>query len=154
VNATEIIFAARDLGIRLSVTEDDGIEYRPKSSMTPELLGEIRANKEALIRDLLMADALRYLSERYVEGTDLSALDALESQLEDTYADGDLVAYREAIREFVRAGLREIERAKPRGSSEVDETIPQAVVKPFELGAEGMLLVSAGQARPGGGSRR
>lgn len=112
MDATGIIFAARDLGIRLSVTKDDNIEYRPKSRMTPELLAEIRANKRALILDLLMADALRYLADHYVEGTDLSTLDALEDRLEDAYAAGDLEVYREAIRAYVRAGLREIERAK------------------------------------------
>jgi hypothetical protein len=118
MNATEINFAVREPGVRLSVTEADRIEYRPKSRMTPELLGEIRANKEVLIRDVLMADALRYLSKRYVEGTGLSAMDALESQLEYAYADGDLVvACSEAIRAYVRAGLREVERAKPAGEA-------------------------------------
>lgn len=112
MDATAIIFAARDLGIRLSATPEDNIEYRPKSAMTPELLVEIRANKRALLFDLLMADALRYLAERYVEGTDLSALDALEDRLEDAYAAGDLGVYREAIREYVKAGLREIGRAQ------------------------------------------
>ena len=112
MNAAEIVFAARDVGIRLSVTEDDRIEYRPKSRMTRKLLDEIKANKQQLVLDVLMADALRYLSKRYVEGTDFSLLDALESQLEDAYTDGDLGAYREAIRASVRAGLREIEWAK------------------------------------------
>jgi hypothetical protein len=123
MNATEIIFAVRELGVRISVTEADRIEYRPKRLMSRELLGEIKANKQQLILDMLMADALRYLSKRYVEGTDLSALDtldALESQLEYSYADGDLVAYREAIRAYVRAGLREIERAKRAGEASED----------------------------------
>lgn len=112
MNSTGIIFAARDLGITLSVTKDDGILCRPASRLTLELRAEIKANREALVRDVLMADALRYLADRYVDGTDLSALDALEDRLEEAYAAGDLTAYREVIRAYVRAGLREIERAQ------------------------------------------
>ncbi len=114
VNSYEIIFAARDLGIRLSVTADNHIEYRPASRMTPELLAEIKANKKALIFDILMGDCLRYIAGRYVEGTDLSspALDASEAQLNEAYFEGDLELYREAIRVYVRAALREIARAK------------------------------------------
>lgn len=112
MNPTEIMFAARRLGIRLSVSADNRIEYRPSGRMTPELLALIRANKRALIFDLLMSAALRYIADRYVEGTDLSALDAPGDRLEDAYAAGDLAAYREAIRAYVRAGLREIERTK------------------------------------------
>lgn len=121
MDATAIIFAARDLGIRLSVTRDDNIEYRPKSRMTPELLVEIKANKRALLFDLLLADALHYLAEQYVPGSNLSALDALdalEDRLEDTRAAGDFGAYREAIRAYVRAGLREFERAKDASGKE------------------------------------
>lgn len=112
MDATGIIFAAHDLGVRLSVTKDAHIEYRPKSRMTPELLALIRANKRVLLFDLLMSDALRYIADRYVEGTALSALNPPGDRLEDAYAAGDLEAYREAIRAYVRAGLRGIERAK------------------------------------------
>lgn len=112
MDATGIIFAACDLGIRLSVTQDDRIEYWPKDRITPELLADIKANKHVLLFDLLMADALRYLAGRYVEGTDLFALDALEDRLEYAYASGNLEAYRGSIRAYVRAALREIERAK------------------------------------------
>lgn len=114
VDATAIMFAARDLGVVLSATKDDGISCTPASRLTPELRAAIKANREELIRDVLMADALRYLAERYVEGTDLSALDAQADQLEDAYAAGDLGAYRAAIREYVKAGLREIGRAQQR----------------------------------------
>lgn len=114
MNATAIIFTAADFGVRLSVTADDRIQYRPKSRMTPELLAEIKANKEALIFDVLMSDALRYIGQRYVEGTDLSspALDAPHDRLNEAYFEGELEAYHQAIREYVRAALREIERAK------------------------------------------
>lgn len=111
MNSTEIIFAASDLGIRLSVTKDDGILCKPASRLTCALRMEIKANREALVRDVLMADALRYLADRYVDRTDLEALDDLEDRLEEAHAAGDLKAYREAIRAYVRAGLQEIERA-------------------------------------------
>ncbi len=110
----EIIFAARDLGVRLSVTAEGHIEYRPASRITPELLAEIKANKKALIFDILMGDCLRYIAGRCVEGADLStpALDASHDRLNEAYFEGEIEAYRAAIREYVRAALREIGRAR------------------------------------------
>lgn len=43
MDATGIIFAARDLGVRLSATPEDNIEYWPKSRMTPGALAELAA---------------------------------------------------------------------------------------------------------------
>ena len=121
MNSTEIIFAAGDLGIRLSVTKDDGILCKLASRLTCALRAEIKDNREALVRDVLMADALRYLADRYVDGTDLEALDDLEDRLEEACAAGDLKAYREAIRAFVRAGLLEIERDSKKKSFASDQ---------------------------------
>ncbi len=58
MNPTAIICVARDLGIHLSVSTDDNIEYRPKSRMTRELLAEIKANNQALLFDLLTAEGV------------------------------------------------------------------------------------------------
>jgi hypothetical protein len=114
VDPTAIILAARALGVRLSVTRDDRIEYRPRSAMTVELLEEIRANREALLFDVLLSDALRYaLVKHHVEGADPgSVLDAHEDAITDAYLARDWPLFRSAIRAFVRAGLREIERAQ------------------------------------------
>lgn len=110
MNRGEIIVAARNRGIQLSV-EDGRIAYRPRSRMAPELLAEIRANRDALLYDVLLADALRYLNERYVVGTDLSVLAAHEDEISAAYL-GDWSSYRRAVRGYVQAGLAEFERAK------------------------------------------
>lgn len=105
MNSTEIIFAARGLNIHLSTTMDGRIRY-PKDRTPEWLLENIKANKELLLRDLLLKEALDYLNERYVEGTDLSVLAAPEQRISEVYGSASLQEYRIAIREFVKAGLR------------------------------------------------
>jgi hypothetical protein len=107
VDPIEIVFAARALSVRLSVTKDDRIEYRPRSAMPDELLAEIKANREALLFDVLLSDALRYvLVAHHVEGAAPgSALDAHQDEIDAAYLARNWPAYRAAIRAFVRAGL-------------------------------------------------
>ncbi|MDP9478431.1 MAG: hypothetical protein M3R38_22575, partial [Actinomycetota bacterium] len=109
-----IRLAARALGVRLTVTKDDGLLCEPASCLTPELREAIRANREDLLYDVLRSNALRYVAvERHVEGADPGAvLDAHADAIDAAYLGRDWPAYRAAIRAFVRAGLREIERAK------------------------------------------
>ncbi len=108
-----IRLAARHLGIRLTVTKDDGLRCEPASRLAPELREAIRDNRENLLYDVLLADARRYLGDRDVEGSDLSVLADLEiEELDPARLRGDWLGYREAIRTYVRAGLREIERAR------------------------------------------
>ncbi|MDP9488454.1 MAG: hypothetical protein M3Q49_22165 [Actinomycetota bacterium] len=108
-----IRLAARDLGIRLSVTKYDVLLGEPASRLAPELRQAIRGHREALRYDLLLADARRYLGERDVEGSDLSVLADLEiEELDPARLRGGWLGYHEAIRTYVRAGLREIEREK------------------------------------------
>lgn len=109
----DVRLAARRAGLRLSVTPDDGLLCEPASLLTPELREAIRVHRDALLYDVLLADARRYLGERDFEGADLSALADLEvEELDPARRRGDWPAYREAIRAYVRAGLREIERAR------------------------------------------
>ena len=114
MDPTAIIFAARDLGIRLSVSRDDRIEYGPRSAMPAGLLVEIKANKRALLYDVLLSDALRYVAvEAYVQGADVgSVLDAHQNAIDAAYLTRDWPAYRAAVRELVKAGLRENGRVK------------------------------------------
>ncbi|MDP9486712.1 MAG: hypothetical protein M3Q49_13170, partial [Actinomycetota bacterium] len=68
MDSWDIRLAARDLGVRLSVTKDDELRCKPADRLTPELREEIRANREDLLYDVLLADALRYVAvERHVE---------------------------------------------------------------------------------------
>lgn len=116
MNATEVIFVAREAGLRLSVTEKDTIFCQPRHRLTPKLREAIRANREQLLYDVLMGDALRYLNAHYVEGADLSALSVHEDAINDAYL-RDWTAYRRAVQAYVQAGLREIQRAKGAGGA-------------------------------------
>ena len=55
--------------------------------------------------------ALLYLAQRYVAGADLSVLESWEDLVTAAAVDGDAHAYREAMRGYVRAGLRVFEEA-------------------------------------------
>ena len=56
--------------------------------------------------------ALLYLAERYVAGADLSVLEPWEDRVTAASNAGDAHAYREAMRGYVRAGLRAFEEAR------------------------------------------
>ncbi len=109
-----IRLAARDLGIKLSVSKDDGLRCEPASLLTSELRGAIRDNREDLLYDALLSEALRYVAvEHYAEGADVgSVLDAHQDEIDAAYLARDWPAYRAAIRAFVRAGRREAARAR------------------------------------------
>ena len=55
--------------------------------------------------------ALLYLARRYVACADLSVLEPWEDQVNAAAAAGDARAYRDAMRGYVRAGLRAFEEA-------------------------------------------
>lgn len=105
--------ALRKAGIKITVSRGDVLICEPGSSLTDELREAIKGNKEDLRYDALLADARRYLGERDVAGSDLSVLADLEiKELDPARLRGDWLGYRERIRSYVRAGLREIERAR------------------------------------------
>ncbi|PLS83056.1 MAG: hypothetical protein CYG60_22810 [Actinobacteria bacterium] len=113
MDSWDIRLAARDLGLRLTVTKDDGLRCEPADRLTAELREAIRVHKAHLLYDVLLADARRYLNDRDVAGSDLSVLADLEiEELDPARLRGDWLAYRAAIRVYVQTGLREIERAK------------------------------------------
>ncbi len=111
-NTRDVVLACHALGLRLSVTKDDDLRCEPGEHLTPELREAIRVHREALLYDVLLSDALRYVAvERHVEGADPGAvLDAYQDAIDAAYRRRDRPAYRAAIRAFVRAGLRDIER--------------------------------------------
>ncbi len=109
-----IRLSARDLGIRLSVTKDDDLRCEPGERLTPEIRGAIRANREDILYDVLLSDALRYVAvECHVEGADPGAvLDDHQDALDAAYHARDWPGFRTAVRAFARAGRREAERAR------------------------------------------
>lgn len=56
--------------------------------------------------------ALMYLSRHYVAGADLSVLEPWEDRVTAAAVEGDARAYREAMRGYVKAGLRSFEEAR------------------------------------------
>jgi hypothetical protein len=111
MDSTSVLFRAQQLGVKLSL-DGDNIVARPAGRLEPELRTAIRENKQKLVKDLLIRDALRYLNEHHVEGANLSALDPYENRINEAYHTAALEEYRAAIREYVRAGLREFRRVR------------------------------------------
>ncbi len=56
--------------------------------------------------------ALLYLSRHYVAGADLAVLAPWEDRVTAAAVEGDARAYREAMRGYVRAGLKAFEEAR------------------------------------------
>jgi hypothetical protein len=111
MDSTWVLFRARQLNVELSL-DGDNVVARPARSLEPELRTAIRDNKEKLVKDLLMRDALQYLNEHYVQGANLSVLDAHQVRIDEAYHTAALKEYRAAIRVYVRTGLREFRRAR------------------------------------------
>jgi hypothetical protein len=60
----------------------------------------------------LAEKALRYLQERHVPGADLTALEPFDEEVVAAGFAEDRHRYRQAVREYVKAGLREFDRAR------------------------------------------
>ena len=56
--------------------------------------------------------ALRHLARHYVEGADLSGIEAWEERADAAARGGDVLAYRDAMRGYVRAGLAAFRKAR------------------------------------------
>lgn len=114
MNTTEILGCVERLGVRLDV-QDDKIVCHRASNLTPELRDAIKENRDQLLMDVLVREALRYLDERYVEGADLSALSGpIHDEVCEAYGAGNLEAFRVAVSEYVREGLVAFETARIR----------------------------------------
>lgn len=111
MDGTWALLTARELGVELSLNGGN-IRAHPASRITPELRTAVRENKQTLIKDLLMRDALRFLNEHYIEGANLCVLDLPEDRMNEAYHTAPLGEFRATVREYVRAGLREFRRAR------------------------------------------
>lgn len=93
---------ARGLGVKLGVDIDQDplqIIAKPKERITDELREGIKANRDDLIRELLFAEAGKWVGSR-----SFSAPDDMDRQLNDAFY-GSLEEYREALRAWAKAGL-------------------------------------------------
>ncbi|MDP9479869.1 MAG: hypothetical protein M3R38_30110 [Actinomycetota bacterium] len=126
-----IRLAACALGVRLTVTMDDGLLCEPASRLTPALRAAIRVHKADLLYDVLLADAVRFVAvERHVEGADPGAvLDAHGDAIDAAYLARDWAAFRAAIRAFAAAGRREAERARDLYLSSASLVSPRTMMR-------------------------
>jgi hypothetical protein len=110
----DVVKNAQHHGVTLYVPKDrDVIVAYPSQRLTEELKQGIREHKPALIRDILMRQAMEYLNQRYVEGADLNVLNGPEDEIERTYpADVPLSEFRKAVRGYVEAGINEFRRVR------------------------------------------
>lgn len=99
----ETLALAASLEVNLDLSDDgEHIMAGPRENLTDDLREAIRNNRDALIRTLLVRKAMRYVSEK---GGALPLYGAEWEALEEVPED-DLPAFREALRAWARAGLR------------------------------------------------
>ncbi len=123
-NLTPLLIRARDAGLSLRA-DDACIVASPRALLAPELRDEIVSRKAELLVELtwdedaaydLARKALAYLNEYHQRAGapdfSLEPLDEPERRIDAACEDRDMFASRIATREWVLAGLREIERAR------------------------------------------
>ncbi len=111
----DLLMELHNSGIYLRAVSDGELEYEgPKALMTDEVLANLKKHKAELLGLLkwdeerahaLIREALGHLATRYVEGSDLSALDSWEDRMNEAYSGEDMGSLRVAVRGFVRVGL-------------------------------------------------
>ncbi len=123
-NLTPLLVRSRDAGLSLRA-EDGCVVASPRALLTPELRDEIARHKGALLVELrwdedaaydLARKALAYLNDSHQRAGapdfSLEPLDEPERRIDAACEDRDMFVFRIATREWVLAGLREIERAQ------------------------------------------
>lgn len=106
MNEYDTLALARDLGVKLEVDVSEAQEplqiiAKPKERITAELREALRdkANRDDLIRELLFAEAGKWVGSRSFETSNET-----DQQLNDTFY-LSLEEYREALRAWAKAGL-------------------------------------------------
>jgi hypothetical protein len=111
--ALDLLIETQDKGIALRPVGAE-LEYEgPEESVSEELVANLRLHKRELLNLLrwdeevayqLIRDALAHLNEFYVEGSDLTVLDAWEDRIDDAYDREDMGALRIALKGYVSVG--------------------------------------------------
>lgn len=124
-NLTPLLVRVREAGLTLRADRGNLI-YRPKDKLTPELREQLLRHKPDLLELLtwrestahaLLKDAMSYLAEFYVAGSDLAALDPHEERIDAAFHDRDMFALRVAVREWKREGVRMFNRNQQKGTA-------------------------------------
>ncbi len=124
-NLTPLLVRARDAGLSLRVG-GGYVVASPRALLTPEIGAEIARRKAGLLVELtwdedaaydLARRALTYLNEYHQragapDDFSLAPLDEPERRIDAACEERDMFSYRVATREWVLAGLREIEWAR------------------------------------------
>lgn len=119
---SDTLYNARAAGISLALTDrKDGILAGPREALTQEFRDSIAANRDEVLRHLLFREAAHFFHEhlrRHVPGPDAAAaragyeaLSDAGGELEDAWSDADLEGFKDALRSWLRTGLRAHEQA-------------------------------------------
>jgi hypothetical protein len=110
----DLLVEAHNKGVALRIVGNE-LEFEgPKESITEGFVVSLRLHKRELMDLLkwdeelayrLIRDALAHLNEFYVDGSDLSVLDAWEDRINEAYGEEDMSALRIALNGYVNAGL-------------------------------------------------
>jgi hypothetical protein len=109
-----VVSLATSLGIHMEVPKDrDEIDYYPRENATDELLGAMKKHKPLLMRHLLMDQALDYVGRHWDEDNDWEVLVEPSERMEKFWPPNTSFAqFRQAIRDYVTAGLQESKRVR------------------------------------------
>lgn len=110
-------------GVRLRVPRDEDVilaaPIKEGLGISEELADNITRNKQELMRFLLLKQAYTYLNEHAVEGFDPSVFGAPGELVDEAaLASVPMKDYRQAIRAYVQAGLKEFARTRSEARSE------------------------------------
>ncbi len=132
---TPLLIRARNAGLSLRAEDGYYVVATPKARLTPELRDELARRKAELLEALvwdedaacdLARKALAYLNKSHQRAGapdfSLEPLDEPERRIDAACEERDMFTLRIAYREWVQAGLREIERPK-RARDEADESL-------------------------------
>lgn len=128
LDATGVVFACRELGVRLSLTESaDGILARPTEALTPELATAITEHEDEILRDLYFRKAMLWLDQRMkdlgakpcdpdrdVAWSTLCADESADS-LNEVWLDADIEEFRMVLKSHVHAALSAFREARGLG---------------------------------------
>ena len=94
---------AKDIGVTLRLDRDTSeIVATPSAAVTPKLRACIKKDREGLVRMLFLVQAMDYLSSK-----DIRPVPKDTDVLNDSYFSEDLETFKETVRAWMRALMRE-----------------------------------------------
>lgn len=113
-SAENVMKNAAHHGVKLEVPKDENMVYaEPRHKVTRELRLGIQEHKTDLMRLLLMEQAEEFLKHRWHRDGNPAVLEPHREEIEALRVDNaPMDQYRQAVRDYVMAGILESRRAK------------------------------------------